>query len=87
MMQCIARCIKHLPVTHLKIVMLAYVAINFLIYIFWWNKPLNINRPVQVFRKSETRGMQPQVTEQASDAHELTWRAIGEGLLAMRMST
>ena len=45
-MQCIARGIKHLPVTHLEIVMLAYAAMNFMIYVFWWNKPLNINRPV-----------------------------------------
>ena len=27
--------------------------------------------------------MQPQVTEQVLDVHELTWRAISEGLLAM----
>ena len=42
-MQCIAQAIEHLPVTHLEIVMLAYAAMNFMIYIFWWNKPLNIN--------------------------------------------
>ena len=45
-MQCIARAIKHLPVTHLEIVTLAYAAMNFVIYIFWWNKPLNVNWPV-----------------------------------------
>ena len=45
-MQCIARGIKHLPVTHLEIVMLAYVAMNFVIFIFWWNKPLNVNQPI-----------------------------------------
>ena len=47
--QCIARGIKHLPVTHLEIVTLAYAAMNFVIYVFWWNKPLNVNRPVRVF--------------------------------------
>ena len=45
-MQCIARAREHLAVTHLEIVMLAYAAMNFVIYIFWWNKPLNVNRPV-----------------------------------------
>ena len=45
-MQCIARAIEHLPVTHLEIVTLAYAAMNFVIYIFWWNKPLNVNQPV-----------------------------------------
>ena len=48
-MQCIARGIEHLPVTHLEIVTLAYAAMNFVIYVFWWNKPLNVNRPVRVF--------------------------------------
>ena len=57
-MQCIACAIKHLPVTHLEIVMLAYAALNFVIYIFWWNKPLNINRPVWVFQKSEPSATQ-----------------------------
>ena len=50
-MQCIARAREHLPVTHLEIITLAYAAMNFAIYIFWWNKPLNVNRPVRVFRK------------------------------------
>ena len=52
-MQCIARAIEHLPVTHLEIVTLAYAAMNFVIYVFWWNKPLNVDRPVRVFRKSD----------------------------------
>ena len=49
-MQCIARAIKHLPITHLEIMTLAYAAMNFVMYFFWWNKPLNVNRPVRVFR-------------------------------------
>ena len=52
-MQCIARAIEHLPITHLEIVTLAYAAMNFVIYIFWWNKPHNVNRPVRV---SENQG-------------------------------
>ena len=77
-MQCIARGIKHLPVTHLEIVTLAYAAMNFVIYVFWWNKPLNVNRPVRVFRKSgesEPSGTQPQ---SSSEARMLT---VFDGLL------
>ena len=37
--QCIAHTCKHLVVTHLEIVTLAYATMNFVIYIFWWNKP------------------------------------------------
>ena len=82
-MQCIARAIEHLPVTHLEIVTLAYAAINFVIYIFWWNKPLNVNQPVRVFRKSEPSAMQRQVVSRAtlrSRVWELTWEEISEGL-------
>ena len=40
-MQCVA--INHLPVTHLETMMPAYAAMNFMVHIFWWNKPLNTN--------------------------------------------
>ena len=86
-MQCIARGIEHLPVTHLEIVTLAYAAMNFVIYIFWWNKPLNVSRPVRVFRKSEPKETQRLVNEPASEARELTltWEAIGKSLMAIIM--
>ena len=82
-MQCVARAIDHLPVTHLEIVTLAYAAMNFVIYIFWWNKPLNVNRPVRVFRKSKRSATQHQVISREtrrSRVWELTWEEIGEGL-------
>ena len=80
-MQCIARGIEHLPVTHLEIVTLAYAAMNFVIYIFWWNKPLNVSRPVRVFRKSEAKETEPPINEPISKARELTWRAISDSLV------
>ena len=78
---CIARTIEHLPVTHLEIVTLAYAAMNFVIYIFWWSKPLNVNRPVRVFQKSEPRETQPEVRR----TRELTWKAISNGLQTISM--
>ena len=81
--QCIGRAIKHLPVTHLEIVTLAYAAMNFVIYVFWWNKPLNVNRPVRVFRKSgesEPSKMQPQ---SSSEARKLTWKSVFDGLVTI----
>ena len=79
-LQCIARAIRHLPVTHLEIITLAYAAMNFVIYIFWWNKPLNVNRPIRVLRKSELSETQRQVTEPILEGWKLTWEAIGDGL-------
>ena len=72
-MQCIARAIEHLPVTHLEIVTLAYAAMNFVIYAFWWNKPLNVDRPVRVFLKSD-------VEEPISGAPRLVSQANRTGL-------
>ena len=79
-MQCIACAIEHLPITHLEIVTLAYAAMNFVIYVFWWNKPLNVDWPVQVFRKlgeSELSETQPQPI---SGARKSTWELVIDGL-------
>ena len=81
--QCIARAIERLPLTHLEIVTLAYAAMNFVIYIFWWNKPLNVNRPVRVFQKSEPSATQHQGISRAtqhSRVWELSWEGIGRSL-------
>ena len=79
-LQCISRAIRHLPITHLEIITLAYAAMNFVIYIFWWNKPLNVNRPIRVLRKSEPSETQRHVTEPILEGWKLTWEAIGSGL-------
>ena len=79
-MQCIARGIKHLPVTHLEIVTLAYAAMNFVIYAFWWNKPLNVNRPVRVFRKSGESEPSETQLQLTSEARISTGETIGKGL-------
>ena len=81
-MQCIARGIEHLPVTHLEIVTVAYAAMNLVMYIFWRDKPLNINQPVRVFRKLDPNaasdGDHPRRSRPIK--WKLTLKAIGEGL-------
>ena len=75
-MQCIARAIEHLPVTHLEIVTLAYTAMNFVIYVFWWNKPLNVNWPVRVFRKSDVEEPISEASRLVSEANRDSWETI-----------
>ena len=82
-MQCIARGIKHLPVTHLEIVTLAYAAMNFVIYVFWWNKPLNVNRPVRVFRESGESEPSETQSQSSSEAWKSTWESVLDGLLTI----
>ena len=80
--QCIARVIEHLPVTHLEIVTIAYASIGFFIHLFWWEKPLNVDQPVRVFRKSGPSERQPRVRETISEARELNnWLTIVKSIL------
>ena len=88
---CIAHAIERLTVDHLEIKTLACAAMNFVIYIFWWSKPLNVNQSVRMFRKSEPPlEIQPRARELISEA---TWEVIGKGLgtiltlIGKRMST
>jgi hypothetical protein len=54
-LQCISRGVEGLPVTELEIATCAFAVLNFGTYILWWNKPLNVSRPVLVYadRKME----------------------------------
>ena len=69
-MQCIARAMRHLPVTHLEIITLAYAAMNFVIFILWWKKSRNVHRPIRVFQRSGSGETQPQVTEETQPITE-----------------
>ncbi|KIM28286.1 hypothetical protein M408DRAFT_23986 [Serendipita vermifera MAFF 305830] len=50
--QCIARGVQHLPLTELEVVTLAYTMLNFFIYVFWWDKPRNVECPIRVYKTS-----------------------------------
>ncbi|KIM24398.1 hypothetical protein M408DRAFT_75968 [Serendipita vermifera MAFF 305830] len=50
--QCIARGTQHLPLTELEVVTLAYAALNLFIYVFWWDKPQNVECPIRVYKTS-----------------------------------
>jgi hypothetical protein len=55
MAQCIARGVKRLPITELELITVAFAVLNFVIYILWWDKPLNVVRGVRVYKKRNTR--------------------------------
>jgi hypothetical protein len=52
-LQCISRGIEKLPVTELEVATCAFAVLNFATYILWWNKPLNVNRPMLVYRDQQ----------------------------------
>ncbi|KIM25421.1 hypothetical protein M408DRAFT_48689, partial [Serendipita vermifera MAFF 305830] len=48
--QCIARGTQGLPLTELEVITLAYAMLNFFIYMFWWDKPRNVECPIRVYK-------------------------------------
>jgi hypothetical protein len=52
--QCIARGVQGLPITELELVTVAFAALNFMTYVLWWHKPLNVQRGARVYKKRPT---------------------------------
>ena len=78
--QCIARAAEHLPVTELELVMVAFAALNFVTYIFWWNKPLNVRWPCRVLLKKPIIDRRNGQTQRGTGMLELVFHVIfGEG--------
>jgi hypothetical protein len=46
--QCIARRLKGLPITEIELTTIAFALTNTATYLFWWNKPLNVECTVPV---------------------------------------
>lgn len=49
-LQCISRAIKGIAVTELEVATCAFAVLNFVTYVLWWNKPLNVSRPILVYQ-------------------------------------
>ncbi|KAJ7713001.1 hypothetical protein B0H16DRAFT_1623151 [Mycena metata] len=45
MAQVVSRAIQHLPITELELTTVAFASLNIIIYIQWWKKPLDVQRP------------------------------------------
>jgi len=52
--QCIARGVQGLPITELELATVAFAALNFVIYLLWWDKSQNVQRGVRVYKKRIT---------------------------------
>ncbi|KAF7369995.1 hypothetical protein MSAN_00629400 [Mycena sanguinolenta] len=47
-LQCLARVHQHLAVTQLEVATLAFAVVNIFIWLLWWNKPLDVQRPIVI---------------------------------------
>ncbi|KAJ7860428.1 hypothetical protein B0H14DRAFT_3446095 [Mycena olivaceomarginata] len=48
MAQCLARVQQHLTITALEVATLAFAVVNVSIWLLWWGKPLDVQRPIVV---------------------------------------
>jgi hypothetical protein len=51
LLQCVARGAQHLSLTELELATAAFAVLNIVTYFLWWDKPLNVQCPVQVRKK------------------------------------
>ncbi|KAJ2930158.1 hypothetical protein H1R20_g6941, partial [Candolleomyces eurysporus] len=57
--QLASRKVQNLNVTALEILTLAYAVMNLFVYIFWWNKPLNVQSPIVINITVEAKAAEP----------------------------
>jgi hypothetical protein len=75
--QCIARGVQGLPITELELVTVAFAALNFVIYLLWWDKPLNVQRGVRVYKK---RIIEEPINDGDAEAAVGFWGALRDAL-------
>ncbi|KAF7370005.1 hypothetical protein MSAN_00630500 [Mycena sanguinolenta] len=46
--QCVARAHQRLAITQLEVATLAFAVVNIFIWLLWWNKPLDVQRPIVI---------------------------------------
>jgi len=50
--QYLERWVTHQPSTQIEVMTLAYAALNILVYVLWWDKPLNVQEVIDVGRRT-----------------------------------
>ncbi|KAJ7247087.1 hypothetical protein C8J57DRAFT_1674670 [Mycena rebaudengoi] len=77
MTQCFARVAQNLPITELEIATLAFAVVNVFIWLLWWNKPLDVQRPIMVIPLNDRHLMSPLgYSEEASGRRRIMFGLI-----------
>jgi hypothetical protein len=76
-MQCIARGVRGLPITELELATIAFAGLNFVMYLLWWDKPLNVECGVRVYKKRIT---DPPVDDGHVETKAGFWVALRDAL-------
>ncbi|KAH9959102.1 hypothetical protein BC827DRAFT_1269107 [Russula dissimulans] len=75
--QCIARGVRGLPITELELATIAFAGLNFVMYLLWWDKPLNVECGVRVYKKRIT---DPPVDDGHVETKAGFWVALRDAL-------
>ncbi|KAK2463897.1 hypothetical protein APHAL10511_004069 [Amanita phalloides] len=78
-LQVLNRLVQHLPVTELEITTLAHVTINVFTYWCWWNKPLDVKRPIDIYPRNDESQTKEQSSERLGD-NNVDVAPISEGV-------
>ncbi|KAH9952477.1 hypothetical protein BC827DRAFT_1380301 [Russula dissimulans] len=54
-LQCIARGAQGLSITELELATIAFAGLNLVIYLLWWDKPLNVQYGVRVYKNERLK--------------------------------
>ncbi|KAF7370006.1 hypothetical protein MSAN_00630600 [Mycena sanguinolenta] len=76
-LQCLARAHRHLAITQLEVVTLAFAVVNIFIWLLWWNKPLDVQRPIVVGPTLSDSGSQGTAPDQFSHVDQLRTAILG----------
>jgi hypothetical protein len=68
LLQCISRGIEGIPVTELEVATCAFALLNFATYLLWWNKPLNVSRPVLIYQ--DDKELEDRITNEGQECRE-----------------
>ncbi|KAF8215218.1 hypothetical protein K438DRAFT_772947 [Mycena galopus ATCC 62051] len=70
--QCLARMYQHLAITELEVATMAFAVVNVFIWFLWWDKPLDVQRPIVIL----SRTPQPIIHVQQTSLSSRFWGAI-----------
>ncbi|KAG1731278.1 hypothetical protein EDB19DRAFT_1640902, partial [Suillus lakei] len=75
--QYITRYIEDLAITQLEVGTLAFAVLNLITYCFWWEKPLNAQRPHRLYLKDEAFKLQEPFRERGEEWDTPIYRVFG----------
>jgi len=60
LLQCVVRASQHLALTELELATAAFAVLSIVMYVLWWDKPLDVQLPIRVRRRRSDSGAEEQ---------------------------